>query len=187
MFRSANYKTLGAKFGDIGFTVFLMWSIMLLATSLFKVTGLANIDFSNNPPFLGFVQHLWLDSQHLTFNQVQASTAETMNFISIIIVAPFIVEEIVFRAVPWYLVKDGNGGIKPGGMAVILAISGIGFGLAHGHGIYSLMVQGVGGLFLVRLFCRSVMGENWRSAYFSAASAHSLYNITCVVVWWLYS
>lgn len=185
MFRSAEHKTFWPSAGEIAITVSLSIFSMLLVRSLFKVTGLASADFNTDMPILGVTANLWLQSHGLTLGQTLTSPFEVMQLLIIIGGAPF-VEELVFR---WFFCRscasDANGNILPGGrgLGIVLAGSFIFFGYVHGHGYFSILMQGVIGLWLARLFF--VNGPNVKTAYFSCVAAHSLYNIYVVANEWL--
>ncbi len=187
MFRSAEHKTLGARVGEIGFTVFLMWFGMLLVVGFFQKTGMMPGDFSKNVPILGTIVNYWLQSNHTTLAESLNSPLAVAGVLGAVLFAP-LVEEIIFR---WLFCRgwasDHEGNILPHGkgLGIILAGSFIAFGLAHGHGYFSVMLQGVGGLWLARLWFRN--GPNHWSSYFSCVAAHSLYNISVITTVWLMS
>lgn len=184
MFKSADHNTFGAYVREVLATFAKMWFWMLFIITVFKLVGLAMIDFTTNAPLLGAFPNYWLHSQHLTLGQALASSspAVVMGVLGAVFFAPFVVEEFLFRALPWWVVKDDKGGAKPGGWLVILAGSFVLFGLAHGNGYFSVMLQGVSGLLLAQLWFRN--GPSPTASYFSAASAHSLYNISVVIIVW---
>ncbi|MEK7131884.1 MAG: CPBP family glutamic-type intramembrane protease [Patescibacteria group bacterium] len=156
---------------------------MLLAVSFFEVVGLASINLSSGFPLLGISGNYLLHLKHLTLNQALTSPFVVIGVLIVIVVAPLL-EEVVFRGI-CPAVSDDNGKLKPKLLFIVLGWSFIGFGLAHGHGLFSLMVQGVGGLLLARLwFCN---GPNMRESYFSCVAAHSLYNISVVIIAWLWA
>ena len=183
MFKSANNDTFGAKTREVLATFALMWFYMLVIISLFKLTGFVKVDLANNAPFLGACLNYWFGSNHLTLADALNSPVGVVTVLGIIIVAPFLVEEFLFRGTPWFITKDENGALKKGGWLIIVAGSFVLFGLAHRHGIFSLMVQGVSGLLLARLWFRN--GPDSVASYWSTATAHSLFNISLLLVAWL--
>lgn len=181
MFKSADNYTFGTRTREILATVALMWFSMLLAVSVLKVSGLASVNFSNNMPVLGVSVNYWLQSQSLTLGQALVSPFAIWQLLGIFVIAPF-GEEVVFRGI-CSAVADEKGKLMPRFLFVIISWSFIAFGLAHGHWYFSVMVQGVGGLWLARLWFRN--GPNMQASYFSCVAAHSLYNISCVTAVWL--
>ena len=181
MFSSAGYKTFGAKFGEVGFTVFLMWGAMLVVVGLFKVIGLiASIDFNTNLPLLGITANYLL--HYSTFDQALAvSVAAVLGVIFSAVAAP-LWEEVVFRG-PCKALSDKDGKLKPEFLFIVLGWSFIAFGLGHGHLYFSVLLQGVGGLFLARLWFRN--GPSSRASYWSCVAAHSLYNISVIIIVWM--
>ena len=158
---------------------------MLAVVGLFKVIGLvASVNFDINIPLLGVTANYLLDSHHLTFDQaLAASVVVVLGVISSAVAAP-LWEEVVFRG-PCKALSDKEGKLKPEFLFVVLGWSFIVFGLAHGHWYFSILLQGVGGLFLARLwFCN---GPSSRASYWSCVVAHSLYNISVMLVAWIHS
>src|SRR3989344_4229324 len=97
MFRSAEHKTLGAKIGEIGFTVFLMWFGMLAVVSFCKITGLASVNFSTDAPILGVsANYFWLHSNTITLGEALNSPFAVMGVLGTVLFAPLL-EEAVFR------------------------------------------------------------------------------------------
>jgi len=186
MFRSAEHKTLGAKITEVFATVFLMRACALAAVAFFQAVGLISLDFSDNVPLLGVSANALLHHFHLTVNQALASPWVVMGVIVTIVGAPF-AEEIAFR---WFVCRscasDTSGNLIPGGKGAgtVLLGSFLVFGVAHGAGYFSLMIQGVGGLWLAMLFFRN--GPDLKTAYFSCVAAHSLYNTMIVMETWLF-
>ncbi len=181
MFKSVEHKTFWPRFGEVLVTVALAWFGMLLVASFFKVVGLASVSFNDaNTPVLGFSVNYWLQSHSLTFGEALASPSAYMVVI-IIFGAPFL-EEILFRGFVCNMASDDNGHLKPRGIFTLLAGSFILFGLVHGRGYFSVLIQGVVGLFLARLWFRNGPGQ--KSSYFSCVAAHSLYNISVVATTW---
>ncbi len=135
-------------------------------------------------PVMGFIPNYWLSSHNLTLGQALTSPYVVMEVLIIILGAPFL-EEILFRGLPCSAASDTEGKIRPRwGLFVILGFSFIFFGLAHGQGYFSVLLQGVGGLLLARLFFRN--GPNTVASYFSGVAAHALYNISVVAVTWIW-
>lgn len=183
MFQSANHKTFGAHVGEVLVTFALMWICMLVVVGFFKATSLLTGDFSTNIPVLGPSINLWLQSQHFTLGQALASPYMVVGVLMTIFGAPFL-EEVLFRGfVCNSMATDDHGRLKVQGLFTVLAGSFIIFGLAHGHWYFSVMLQGVGGLWLARLWFRN--GPSQKSSYLSCVAAHSLYNISVVTSVWL--
>ena len=165
-----------------------MWLSMLLVVGFFQKTGMLPGDFSKNVPVLGVVvNYYWLHWDSTGLSEALNSPFAVAGVLGAVLFAPLL-EEVVFR---WLFcgsaASDNDGKILPKGkgLGVILAGSFILFGLAHGHGYFSVMLQGVGGLWLARLwFCN---GTNHWSSYFSCVAAHSLYNISVIMTVWLMS
>jgi len=186
MFKSANNYTFEARAREVLATVSLMWFAMLVVICFFKVVGLASVDFSHDMPILGVSANYLLQSNELTVNQALTSPFVVMGILITVIGAP-LAEEILFR---WFICRscasDVRGNLRPGGvgLGIVLVGSFILFGIAHGQGYFSLMIQGVGGLLLARLFFRN--GPDLKSAYFSCVAAHGLYNTSIVLVSWIW-
>ncbi|TSC74229.1 MAG: hypothetical protein G01um101444_347 [Parcubacteria group bacterium Gr01-1014_44] len=183
MFRSAENHTFGTRAREVLATVAMMWFGMLLVVSFFKAVGLAFVDFKTNTPILGVGVNYWLHSHSFTLGQVLASPQEVMQLLVVMFGAPLL-EEVLFRGfVCSGMASDDNGKLKPQGLFTVLAGSFIIFGLFHGHWYLSVMVQGVIGLWLARLWFRN--GPSRSASYFSCVAAHSLYNISVVTTVWL--
>ena len=82
-------------------------------------------------------------------------------------------EEAVFRWLPWRFLSRGPNGTARSIWPMVL-VSGVLFGLAHRHGLFSLTIQGVFGLALATLWFRN--GPNAKVSYFSCVAAHGLFN-----------
>jgi hypothetical protein len=185
MFQSADNNTFGARAREVLATFAKMWLWMLAVVIFFKIIGFAIIGSHGSMPLLGVIANYLLDSHNLTLKQALVSPFAVLGVVIVIFAAPF-VEEIIFRwCVCGSLASDDSGKLKPNGkgLGVVLAGSFIFFGLAHGFGYFSLMLQGVGGLLLAMLWFRN--GHNTKASYFSCVAAHSLYNISVVVTEWI--
>jgi membrane protease YdiL (CAAX protease family) len=159
-----------------------MWFGMLTVVSFFKAIGLASVDFGTSMPVMGATLNYWLQSHSLSLGQALTSPFVVMQVLIIIFGAPFL-EEIIFRG-PCRALSDKEGTLKPEFLFVVLSWSFIAFGLANGYGYFSVLLQGVGGLFLARLWFRN--GPSRSASYFSCVAAHSLYNISVVITTWLW-
>lgn len=188
MFQSAEHKKLSTIVLDILVTVALARLCVFVAISIFKASGLAaNIDLSHTP-LLGVSTNYLLPGFHFNSEQGLTSSWEVMGFLIAVVGAPF-VEELVFR---WFvcrsLASDNQMELisvpEGKGLGIVLVGSFIVFGILHGQGYFSLMVQGVGGLLLARLWFRN--GPDLKTAYFSCVAAHSLYNLSVVVQEWVF-
>lgn len=83
---------------------------------------------------------------------------------------PPLFEELLFRHVPIRFAKAaGEKYIIP----TIIFTSAI-FGLVHGNGMYSVLIQGVGGFVLSCLYIKN------NYSYWSTVTAHSLWNISVI-------
>lgn len=90
-------------------------------------------------------------------------------FFSACIFAPFF-EEALFRYAPISIVRSyGEKKILP----MIVITSAI-FGWVHGHGMYSILVQGVGGFILSCLYIKN------NYSYLSSVAAHFLWNLSVI-------
>ena len=179
--QSAENQTFGARVERVGFTVFLSFSTMLLMFGILKVTGIASIDLFANMPIPVVLLNYLFDSNDLTVSQMFTSPFVIMGVLGIIAAAPLL-EEVIFRG-PCRALSDDAGKLNPKFLFVVLGWSFIMFGLAHGFGYFSVLVQGVGGLFLTLLWFRN--GPSQLSSYLSCVVAHSLYNILVITTVWL--
>ncbi len=185
MFSPAGHKTFGARAIEVLATVALMWFSMLFVVTFFKIILPDSVDYATSIPAMGVSLNWWLDSQNLTLGHAFSSVLGVLGVLGIIMFAPLL-EEPLFRGLPCSVASDNNGELRPRwGIFVVIVVSFILFGLAHGHGYFSVMLQGVGGLFLARLFFRN--GPNTRTSLLSGMAAHSLYNISVVIVTWFAS
>ena len=183
MFQSAENHTFGTRAREVLATMAMMWFGMLLVVAFFKAVGLASIHFTTNTPLLGVSVNWWLHSQNITLGQALTSPFTVMQLLVIMFGAPFL-EEVLFRGLVCNLASDDRGKLRPRGVMMVLAGSFILFGFVHGYGYFSIMLQGVGGLLLARLWFRN--GPSQKASYFSCVSAHSLYNISVVLVAWIF-
>lgn len=187
MFQSAGHKTLSAKILDVVVTVALMRLCVFVAIAIFKAAGfMANVDLSS-APLLGVSTNYLLPGFHFNPEQGLTSPWVVMGFLIAVVGAPF-VEELVFRwLVCRSLASDPYGNLisvpEGKGMGIVLVGSFVVFGILHGQGYFSLMIQGVGGLFLARLWFRN--GPDLKTAYFSCVAAHSFYNLSVAIQEWV--
>lgn len=177
MFGSAGHKTFGAYAKEVLATVLLMRLWLWFIQKVFVVLGVADAGLTNTP-LLGVTGNYFLRSHDLTLETMLVSSFVVLGIFLSCVSAP-ILEEILFR---WFVCRsmasDANGELvgQGRGLGTVLVGSFIFFGLAHGHGVFSIMLQGVMGLFLAILFLRN--GPNLRVAVVSCMVAHSLYNIS---------
>lgn len=178
MFRSAEHKTWRKLALEVLLTVALMRLWVSVVIYILKAAGLAaQVDLSHTP-FLGVSTNYLLPGFNFDLAQGLTSPWVIMGLLIAIVGAP-IVEEIVFR---WFvcrsLASDFYGNLisipKGKGLGIVLVGSFIVFGILHGQGYFSLMIQGVGGLLLARLFFRN--GPDLKTACISCMTAHGLYN-----------
>lgn len=183
MFQSAGHKTWRKRVWEVVLTVALMRFCVWVAISILKASGLAaQVDLSHTP-FLGVSTNYLLPG--FNFDPAQGLTSPWVIMVLLIAVvgAPF-VEEITFR---WFVCRslasdpyDNLISVPEGkGLGIVLVGSFIVFGLLHGQGYFSLMIQGVGGLLLARLWFRN--GPDLKTAYFSCVAAHSFYNLSVAI------
>lgn len=180
MFVSANNQTFGARAREVLAHVAAMLLWMLLIVVFFRAVGFSDINNSNNTPLLGVIGNYFLHSHHFTLATMLASAFVVMGVLITCFGAP-ILEEIVFRGlVCGFVASDEHGKMRPAGIFAVLTGSFIFFGLVHGQGYFSIMLQGVLGLFLAHLWFRN--GPNRWAAALSCMAAHSLYNISITVI-----
>jgi len=89
-----------------------------------------------------------------------------------LLVAP-LVEELIFRHIPISLLKDTQ--LFKDKSIYFIAILGIIFGAIHG-GFYNILIQGVAGFAFGWVYLKNGM------SYWSAVSAHFLYNFMIYVI-----
>ena len=177
MFVSAEHKTFGARAVEVLATFALWWFSMQVVWHVLKFSGLNFAEIGGDTPVAGFTLNYWLHSHNLTFGQAIASPSVDVVMGTLITMfgAPFL-EEVLFRGFFCSVASDENGNLKARGLFTVLVGSFILFGLVHGHWYYSVMLQGVGGLWLARLWFRNGPSQKW--SYFSCVAAHCLYNIS---------
>lgn len=79
-------------------------------------------------------------------------------------------EEFAFRVIPMWIAKGfGEKFIIP-----VVMLSSLIFGWGHGNGPVSLLIQGVGGLFLATVYIKS----NYN--YWAAVALHSIWNVWAI-------
>ena len=187
MFRSAGHKTLRARVWEVVLTVAMMRLCVWVAISILKALGLAaQVDLSHTP-FLGVSTNYLLPGFNFDPAQGLTSPWVILGLLIAIVGAPHM-EEIVFR---WFvcrsLASDDSGNListpEGKGLGIVLFGSFIVFGILHGQGYFSLAIQGVGGLFLARLWFRN--GPGLKAAYFSCVAAHSFYNASVAIQEWI--
>ena len=117
----------------------------------------------------------FLNQKDVSLSQAFGSAFAVFQFLGTLVFAPFL-EELVFRVLPCVLATDDSGKLRPRiGVPIVLFGSFFAFGYVHGQGYLSIIIQGVLGLFLLRLFLRN--GPRIWVAYLSCVAAHSMYNL----------
>lgn len=97
-------------------------------------------------------------------------TLSINNFVFACILAP-LWEEAAFRYAPITIAKKfGKDYLLP-----VIVISSIIFGWLHGHGVYSLIFQGVMGLVLSWVYIKN------NYSYWSSVALHSAWNTLCIL------
>lgn len=142
----------------------------------------SSVDFvSDGSPLVDW----FLKKTNISLPHAFGSAFATFQFLGTIVFAPFL-EELVFRALPCALATDATGKLRPRiGVPIILVGSFFAFGYVHGQGYLSMMIQGVLGLFLMRLFLRN--GPKLWVSYLSCVVAHAMYNLLSKLCHWNYS
>jgi membrane protease YdiL (CAAX protease family) len=178
MFRSAEHKTVGGHINDVMATVAYMFLwVLFFSLCLQPLLGAISGTVPNNELVLGAIPNYFLHDWNMNSKEAIASGLG-WQLVGACIVAPFL-EEILFRGVVCLSSSDENGKLRHWGVMMILAVSFILFGMAHRQGLHSILVQGVIGLLLARLWFRS--GPNQYASYFSCVAAHALYNFAVIV------
>ena len=183
IFGSAYNNTFGARAQEVGATFAFMWFWVLLFSLILSLTvgSVSSID-SGDGLLLGVIPNYLLQGWHMDTKEA-ISSGLGWQLVTACITAPFL-EEIVFRGVFCSVSSDRSGKLYHWSWAVILLGTFIGFGLAHRNGLYSIMVQGVIGLFLARLWFRN--GPNQTASYLSCVAAHSCYNFSVVAITFIF-
>ena len=179
MFQSAENHTFGTRVREVGASVAFMF-IWVLFFSLCLQPFLSEISgtIPKNELVLGVIPNYVLHDYWRMGVQEAIASGLGWRLVAACIIAPFI-EEIIFRGAVCLLAADDKGKLRHWGVMLILALSCIGFGMAHRNGlINSIMIQGVVGLFLARLWFKNGPGQ--KASYFSCVAAHSLYNF-CII------
>lgn len=186
MFSSAGNKNFGEYAREVLATVAFAFIYILLVLCLFRVLGFigpgtgSKVDF---PLFNSIGVNWFLSSNHLTVMQALATPIIALKFLGTVVFAPLL-EEVLFRGVVCNFASDEFGRIKPRGEMYVLGGAFILFGLLHGDWYLSIMIQGVFGLLLARLWFRN--GPNQKKSYISCVAAHSLYNLLIVASIWFH-
>ena len=177
MFVSAEHKTFGARAVEVLATFALWWLSMQLVVYALKLIGVGFAELGADIPVAGVSVNLYLISHNLTLGQALASPSVVVVVTTLMTMfgAPFL-EEALFRGFVCNAASDDSGVLKPRGHFTVIAGSFILFGLFHGHWYFSVMLQGVGGLWLARLWFRNGPSQKW--SYFSCVAAHCLYNVS---------
>ena len=81
-------------------------------------------------------------------------------------------EEAAFRHAPLQIAKTFKGRLQMDFTVPIIIISSVIFGLGHGHGVISLIVQGVGGVFLSLAY----LWGNY--SYWTSVMCHFMWNFS---------
>lgn len=178
MFKSSGNQTFGARATEVGASVACMFLWVLFFSLCLRL--FANAFYGSvhgNELILGVIPNIVLHDYLRMGSREAVASGLSWVFVSACIVAPFL-EEIFFRALFCGVSADRSGKLSHWGWAVILSGSFIVFGLAHRNGLYSVLVQGVIGLFLARLWFRNGPGQ--KASYFSCVAAHGLYNFAVI-------
>lgn len=168
-----------SRFGETGATFALVW---LWVTLVLMAINLASLKFGAGTDF---AQKLYDESLPFGFKTLFADSSPAAAFLWVFFgscVAAPLVEE-TFRAGLCELCTDERtGGVKH--VFVLLAGSFLGFGLLHGGGYFSILIQGSLGLLLGRLWFRTIKGPDGAAskmwAYFACVAVHAAYNF-CVL------
>lgn len=168
------------RLGEIGLTFMLVW--LWVTFVLMCVNLLAIKNGNGGSDFLGMLYEESLPYPlKALFGGSSPTTSFLWAFIGLCVAAPLVEEG--FRAALCELSADENGGIKH--HFVLFAGSCLGFGLLHGGGYFSILIQGSLGLGLGFLWFRvrrnpdgSLAAKRW--PYLANVAVHSAYNF-CVL------
>jgi membrane protease YdiL (CAAX protease family) len=178
MFASGGNRSFWSRAQETFAAFAYVWLWVLFFNLLLQLSGLvASVPVPDTGALLGVLPNYILRHEHLTLKMAVSSELGWTLF-GACVAAPFL-EEIIFRGAVCSWASNDDGTIKPRGIWTILAGSFIIFGILHGQGLYSVMVQGVGGLIWANLWFRN--GPSQRASYFSCVAAHALYNFSVVV------
>ena len=186
MFSSAGNRSAREYAREVLATVAFAFIYISLVLCLFRVLGFIGSDTGSNvnfPLFSSISVNWFLSSNHLTVMQALATPIVAFKFLGTVIFAP-VIEEVLFRGIVCNFASDEFGRLKPRSEMIIFGGAFIVFGLLHGNWYLSIMIQGVFGLLLARLWFRN--GPKQRASYISCVVAHSLYNLLVVANIWLY-
>lgn len=160
------------RFGEIGVTFALVWLWVTLITTITSL--LAAADLIGTHPVQAMQDSLLPRGFDTLVADVSVGKAYFWTFVTGCVLAPLVEE--MFRAGLCELCTDASG--KPKNVFLLLSGSFLGFGLLHGGGYYSILIQGSLGLLLARLWFRTGPSKAW--SYLSNVFVHAAYNF-CVI------
>lgn len=171
-----------ARLGEIGVTFSLVWLWVTLVLAAIGVVML-NVSGAVGVEDLGarLYEGLLPFGMKSLFAEASLNGSLFLIFLTTVVLAPLIEE--TFRAGLCELCTDDKtGGVKH--VFVLLAGSFLGFGLLHGGGYFSILIQGSLGLLLGRLWFRTIKAADGSSsklwAYFANVFVHAAYNF-CIL------
>lgn len=122
-----------------------------------------------NNIFVGFtILLIWATISINGMDWISSISPSVNNLFWVVLIAP-VWEEAAFRYAPITIAMLFN---KKLVLPVVIISSAI-FGWGHGHGAYSVMLQGVGGLIYAWIYIRNGY------SYWSSVTAHSMWNVFC--------
>jgi len=168
------------RFGQTGFTFMVVWlwvTFVLLTINLYAIkSGTVGFDI---------VPRLHDELFPYPLKALFADVSPGQSFLMVVLgacVAAPLMEEYCRGAVCQFCTDRTSGLMK--NPYVLNSLSGIGFGLLHGGGYYSVLIQGSLGFMLGHLWFKNGRNPdgtfNTRWAYWANVAVHSAYNF-CVI------
>lgn len=142
------------------------------------------LDKAKNITFVLFTGLIWVTLISRLFQWLSGQTWPDMYvpnislyLFSSCILAP-VLEELTFRAIPFQAMRLAEGKMTEANYLkltwIVVAFTSIVFGLAHGNGFYSVLVQGVVGAGFAYVYLKNGY------SYISAVITHALWNLACL-------
>lgn len=162
------------RFGEIGVTFALIWLWVMAIMTVSAVLAAADILESN--PYAALMDALLPRGMDQKASTSSVVGAYFWMFLSSVVLAPLVEE--MFRAGLCQLCTDAAG--RPRHVFALLSGSFLLFGLLHGQGYFSILIQGALGLLLTRLWFRTGPSKSW--SYFSNVFVHAAYNFSVLTI-----
>lgn len=120
---------------------------------------------------------IWVSVMVKFLDWIRNSASDVSEYLFFSCLCAPIFEELMFRHVPLQLTKLvqlPSEALKLKLLMLTVLLSSLIFGLAHGRGWESVLIQGVGGLALCWVYIKNGY------SYWSSVTAHALWNLICL-------